>query len=233
MKKRKFVIQPDKEKLWKAVCQEKQGIDPLEMKQDMDMAVDIYGLMQNGRTAAGYYGSLAMFLGKTGNIFFDYQAAAEGKEQSDISCFDKEKMPVMIIAATLGQDIEAEIGRLFRAGDYTVGYLLNLCSDICLMEEIRRLEQELIRSFNVKGLGILGKAEPPEMLSIGSWRECLRRLEEDGDMCITMTESGMMMPEKSLFQIYFLGSSCQAGYKGHVCASCMRRECQYREIGLW
>lgn len=234
MEKGKFVIQPNKEKLWRAVYQEKKGIDLSEMKQDIDRAVAIYGLMQNGRTAVGYYESLEIFLQKTKNVIFEYQTALEGKEKSGISCFhqEKERLPVMVMAATLGRDIEAEIGKLFQDGEYTVGYLLNLCSDICLMEEMSRLEEELIRSLDTKGFGILEKTEPPQMLSIESWRECLQRLKRDGDMCITMTESGMMMPEKSLCQIYFLGSCCQTGYQGHACTNCTRKECQYRGIGL-
>ncbi|WP_297963135.1 vitamin B12 dependent-methionine synthase activation domain-containing protein [uncultured Anaerovibrio sp.] len=139
---------------------------------------------------------------------------------------------VVILTATVGQEIEEKITALFKEGKYTLSLLLDAAATTAVEENANLMEKAISERVNREGYIMKWRFSP----GYGDWPieqqpEMIRTAKAD-TIGIHLTESMMLEPRKSITAIiglYLIEESCPRDTKTHDCSNCTKTDCLARK----
>ncbi len=140
---------------------------------------------------------------------------------------------VILLAATIGDDIESEVTRRFEKGTYASSVLLDAAATTAVEQTADALEKAILPDFARKGYTARWRFSP----GYGDWplehQPELIRLSHAEEIGISLSESLMLVPRKSITAIIGLAKSTgseSTASKHHDCSSCSKLDCSSRQI---
>ena len=140
---------------------------------------------------------------------------------------------VLLLAATVGEEIEQEITRRFEKGVYASSVLLDAAATTAVEQVADALEKAIAPDLSRKGYAMRRRFSP----GYGDWpllqQTELVRLSHAEEIGISLSESLMLMPRKSITAIIGLCKNGKSGSnisnKEHDCAACGKLDCSFRK----
>ena len=138
---------------------------------------------------------------------------------------------VILFAATVGLEIDRYIARYQRFSPtkalllqaYGAERVESLCNAFC-----GEMEKEAAE----KGLNCTARFSPGYGdLPLGAQREFFRLLDCNRQIGISLNESLLMTPSKSVTAIFGIGD-CVGSVRVHKCENCEKTDCQFRRRGM-
>lgn len=139
---------------------------------------------------------------------------------------------VILLAATVGDDIEEDVTRRFNAGEYSMAVLLDAAATAAVEQVADGLEKALAPKMAAKGFGMKWRFSP----GYGDWpleqQPELIRLSSAASIGVGLSSSMMLVPRKSVTAIIGLyrkqeNKEIQHAPKG--CAACSQVNCPSRK----
>lgn len=139
---------------------------------------------------------------------------------------------VILLAATVGDDIEEDVTRRFNGGEYSMAVLLDAAATAAVEQVADGLEKALAPKMAAQGFGMKWRFSP----GYGDWpleqQPELIRLSSAESIGVSLSESMMLMPRKSVTAIiglYRKQGSEPVGHSPNGCAACSQRDCPSRK----
>lgn len=131
-----------------------------------------------------------------------------------------------LFAVTIGQGMELWSAELFRQGEILMGYLVDAAASV-LVESVADLLHDHIESRMLElGLKITNRYSPGYCNWDVSEQHILFSLLPEKFCGITLTDSALMLPVKSVSGIIGIGKNVK--YSKYSCDSCGVKDCTYR-----
>ena len=129
---------------------------------------------------------------------------------------------------SIGHEMSSWSTQLFAEGDYVKGMLVDAIADDYLFQMDRKLEGTVIELCKNKKKGIAGRIEAPKDIPMSIQKEAFLAVhaEKEG---ISIKESYMYDPVKTLCLIYLLDEKETRFSPGHDCAHCENLACKKRQ----
>jgi hypothetical protein len=155
-----------------------------------------------------------------GGTFFTMQKIVAGrmKDAEQAACF----------VCTIGPQMETWAGQLVREGDTVLGHLVDTVASVAVENAAGVLHEHLQRKMREKGLRITNRYSPGYCGWSVSEQHALFSLFPDGFCGITLTESALMKPIKSVSGMIGVGRA--VNYAGYNCERCGKSDCAYRAL---
>ena len=153
-----------------------------------------------------------------GNMFFNMQKIVTSQLKN------AEKAALFV--CTIGLQMEAWSRRLFREGDAVTGHIVDTIASIAVENAASLLHDHIQMKIQEKGLKITNRFSPGYCGWPVSEQHLLFSLLPEGFCGITLTESSLMMPMKSISGI--IGIGAKVNRKAYLCDQCMKKECMFR-----
>ncbi|WP_031513023.1 vitamin B12 dependent-methionine synthase activation domain-containing protein [Desulfofalx alkaliphila] len=151
-----------------------------------------------------------------------------GKDISDHLRYAKK---VCIVAATIGPQLEAEVSKLFKQGEYAAGTILDAVGTDAVEKVADRLQESLKASAMKQGYKL-------------TWRFCsgygdfpvtvqpqLLKAVNAQSIGITVTDSCMLLPQKSIIGVVGFTPGDMDTPVMDKCSHCQAENCAYRNRG--
>ena len=133
-----------------------------------------------------------------------------------------------VLAVTIGPALEEEVSRLFAAGEYTAGLLLDAAGTAAVEQAADAADAFIADQAARRGLKAISRFSP----GYGDWgitdQPAMVELADGGRIDLAVTPSCMLVPRKSVTAVIGLapageknGSACA----GHGCAGCPQTDC--------
>lgn len=143
---------------------------------------------------------------------------------------------VILLAATVGEDIEETVSKRFAKGEYTASVLLDAAATTAVEQIADSMEKAIKPKAAAKGYGMRWRFSP----GYGDWpieqQPELIRLSHASKIGIRLSSSMMLIPRKSITAIIGLykedKSQPKAGNMPHAkgCAACSKTDCPARKL---
>lgn len=137
---------------------------------------------------------------------------------------------VAVMTATAGGAIEQAVTDSFAAGRYAYSLLLDAAGTQAVEQIADEVEKEIGRQAGRMGLTTRWRFSP----GYGDWPLTAQRdiapLAGCDRIGISLTESLMLQPRKSITAVVGLGATAESGEKNHDCAACDKLDCPSRRI---
>lgn len=135
---------------------------------------------------------------------------------------------IVILAATVGEAIDSYTRETFASGDYIRSMIIDNIAVIALNKIMKSFWISLIDDLKGTNIGITKRLSPGE----NEWKiedqkkifECLKGVCKG----ISLTESNMMVPIKSVTAVYGFGKDIGISREEHLCSECRMINCTYR-----
>lgn len=135
---------------------------------------------------------------------------------------------VVILAATVGDSIEAEISAQFAQGNYTQALLLDAAATTAVETAIDQLEAALRQRFQKEGLRLCQRFSP----GYGDWdirvQPRMLVLAQAERIGVSLTESCMLTPRKSVTALIGLTQEAPR-IEARACRDCNLTDCPARK----
>ncbi len=141
---------------------------------------------------------------------------------------------VILLAATIGEEIEAEVTRRFEKGTYASSVLLDAAATTAVEQTADALEKAILPDFVRKGYTARWRFSP----GYGDWplehQPEMIRLSHAEQIGITLSESLMLIPRKSITAVIGLVKNTEEKKSEAVthpferCVTCSRTDCPSR-----
>lgn len=130
---------------------------------------------------------------------------------------------------TIGSTLEQRVSEWFAAGDRLRAVLLDEIGTLALFRLSEQVEQAIRETAAAQGLDASGVLNPgDDGFSLGD-QETVLRLVEGAAINVTATQTGMLLPRKSLSIVLGLGAKMPKWSRGESCARCKSRgRCPHR-----
>lgn len=138
---------------------------------------------------------------------------------------------VVIMSATIGEDIEDQVTRSFEDGKYSFSMLLDAAATTAIEEVADGMEKNIFNVVKRQGLAMTWRFSPgygdwpieqqPEVLSLAHGEE----------IGVFLTEALMLTPRKSITAIiglYYPDKECEKPTGKHDCSQCSKPDCPAR-----
>lgn len=136
---------------------------------------------------------------------------------------------LIIAVSTLGQDFDEISPRTCSGNDLLEVMIFDAMGNAALKDLSRRFWLELAGKYKQEGLGLTRRCSPGE----NGWplqeQEVLFNLLDAGAIGVSLTESLMMKPIKSLSMVYGVTGGSEVSLVNHDCSECNLIKCPYRE----
>ena len=142
---------------------------------------------------------------------------------------------VILLAATVGNDIEEAVSRRFAEGEYTASVLLDAAATTAVEQIADDMEKTIRQKAAAKGYGMRWRFSP----GYGDWpieqQPELLRLSHAEEIGIRLSSSLMLIPRKSITAIIGLykeeknSPACGSLPQVKGCAACGRTDCPARK----
>ena len=146
---------------------------------------------------------------------------------------------VILLSATVGEDIEETVTKRFQRGEYASSVLLDAAATTAVEQIADEMEKAIRPKAVAKGYRMRWRFSP----GYGDWpmeqQPEVVRLSHAGEIGISLSESFMLVPRKSITAIIGLykedvseGASGNDGeHAPRGCAACSRKDCPSRRMG--
>ncbi|MDO8535669.1 MAG: vitamin B12 dependent-methionine synthase activation domain-containing protein [Candidatus Omnitrophota bacterium] len=145
-----------------------------------------------------------------------------------ISGYIKGASHVVIFLVTIGEGIEREAGILTKEKDPLEGYLLDRIGSFAVESLAESVEKKIRRDYSILKKSVSRRYSP----GYCDWRiEEQRILSKELDFSkigVTLNESCMMQPKKSISAIVAIANKGVFNESGSTCGICDRKDCSYR-----
>ena len=129
---------------------------------------------------------------------------------------------------SIGKEMSSWSTRLFAEGDYVKGMLVDAIADDYLFQMDRELEGTAIALCKKNQKGIAGRVEAPKDIPMSVQKEAFLAVDgaKEG---ISIKESYMYDPVKTMCLVYLLDEESSRFSPGHDCAHCDNLSCKKRQ----
>lgn len=159
----------------------------------------------------------AIYLLKDNNFIFDIEKIDKCKKI--VFCF-----------ATIGNTIIDKINSTLHKGDYLEGYLLNEISDELVMNITRQMHQFIKCEAKKDGYNLTKRYSPGECgLDLKYQKTLLDEIKKQTLLDAQLTDSYMIIPEKSTLFMYGVDKNIPETDIDHDCSNCKNSDCTYRK----
>lgn len=131
-----------------------------------------------------------------------------------------------LFICTAGQEIGEKSGKLMKEGDLLKGYIYDVIGSEIAESAAGRMQQHLKAGMEEAGLNVSNRFSPGYCGWDVSEQHKLFSLVPDNFCGITLTDSALMKPVKSISGIIAIGE--EVTYGPYVCNRCDYRDCVYR-----
>ncbi|ORT98850.1 Methionine synthase activation protein [Anaerovibrio sp. JC8] len=139
---------------------------------------------------------------------------------------------VVMLSATVGQEIEDKITSLFKEGKYALSLILDAAATAAVEQNADLMEKAIFEKVSRQGYKMKWRFSP----GYGDWPieqqpEMMRTAKADV-INVHLTESMMLEPRKSITAIiglYLIEGTCPDETKKHNCEACDKTNCLARQ----
>lgn len=135
---------------------------------------------------------------------------------------------ITVAITTLGPGIDEKSASYFQAGDYMRGMIFDCIGSSALNALNRLFWLELVKKVKESGNGITHRLSPGH----NDWdikdQATVFKLLDTGSIGVTLNDSFMMNPVKSLSVVYGIGKGLEISTVDHDCIDCELEDCTYR-----
>ena len=135
---------------------------------------------------------------------------------------------VVFMAATVGEGVEKAGSGAFKRGEYSLGLLIDAAATAAVEQAADELEKLLASEFRSQGLVLTTRFSP----GYGDWdlseQGKVALLAQAGAIGITLTDSLMLEPRKSITAIIGLCREDKAPKTLKGCQNCRKLDCEMR-----
>lgn len=138
---------------------------------------------------------------------------------------------VVVLSATIGEDIENQVTRSFEEGRYSFSVLLDAAATTAIEEVADGMEKNIFSVARRQGLAMTWRFSPgygdwpieqqPEVLSLAHGEK----------IGVSLTEALMLTPRKSITAViglYYPDKECEKTSHKHDCSQCAKTDCPAR-----
>lgn len=131
---------------------------------------------------------------------------------------------------SIGNEIVDVINNYFKNNEYLEGYLLNAIADEIVMSSSRQIYQDIKKLVKRDDYYLTKRYSPGECnLDIKFQTNIMKEINEETKIDAYLTESYMIVPEKSTFFMYGIDKNIPETVIDHDCSQCTRKNCPYRK----
>lgn len=131
---------------------------------------------------------------------------------------------------SIGKEIVNKINEYFFNNDYLEGYLLNELADELVMSSSRQMYQSIKKLVKKDDYNLTKRYSPGECgLDIKFQATVMNELKSETKINAHLTESYMIVPEKSTLFIYGIDKNIPESVIDHDCSQCTREDCPYKK----
>lgn len=138
---------------------------------------------------------------------------------------------VYVMAVTIGEDVEIRSTELFREGNYTAGLLLDAAATTAVEQVADQVNAVIESSAKKLGYKTTWRFSP----GYGDWpletQKALAHLIQTEAIGLTVTDSFLLFPRKSVTAIIGCMSEEFETNTAHGCSSCTQKNCPSRKTG--
>lgn len=135
---------------------------------------------------------------------------------------------ILCLAATVGPDIVQEIDAMFHQGNYSDAILLDAAATTAVEQVADDLEKILKEKYKGQGFEFLPRFSP----GYGDWnltfQKELHRLSGAKEIGVSLTDSCMLEPRKSITAVIGLKPNETTLSKKKSCQTCAKQDCPFR-----
>lgn len=138
--------------------------------------------------------------------------------------------PALFVITTLGREISDWVTNLFEEGNYLAGTLVNAFADTYLLqtsEFLTPIIKEICKDHHV---GIKDRLEAPQNIVMEAQKLAYDITDAQAQLNMSILESYMYDPVKSMCQIFILDESCAEFHMDHSCKECSNLSCKMRRV---
>lgn len=144
-----------------------------------------------------------------------------------LSCATK----VIFLSATVGEAVEQAASDAFAKGEYALGMLIDAAATTAVEQTADELEKLLINKFAKLGFKMTFRFSP----GYGDWdlseQDKVAKLANAEAIGVTLTESLMLMPRKSITAVIGLCPDIMEETPSKGCNKCSKLDCSMRRDG--
>lgn len=134
----------------------------------------------------------------------------------------------VIAVSTLGSKIDKEIKLSFDSGDYLRGMIIDIIGSTAIEYLNKAFWRSLIETVKDSDIGITSRMSPGFAGWDVSQQSKIFQCVDAKQIGITLTESNMMIPQKSTSTVYGFGKGIGITRAEHICSECNMKNCAYR-----
>lgn len=127
-----------------------------------------------------------------------------------------------------GEKISERTQGLMKKGDLILGYALDILANAVVETAMDRIQESLRTSMEEKGLKITNRYSPGYCDWNISEQKKLFKIFPENYLGISLTESSLMIPIKSVSGVIGIGK--EVTYNEYTCNLCDQQDCVYRRI---
>ena len=136
---------------------------------------------------------------------------------------------IVVLCATVGEDIERAVTEHFARGEYTLAVLLDAAATAAVEQTADATEEIIGQTAKKRGLKMRTRFSP----GYGDWplteQRSILPLAGGDKIGVTLTESLMLMPRKSITAVIGLSREPQGIAPVTRCAACNKTDCPSRQ----
>lgn len=141
-----------------------------------------------------------------------------------------EGSPVLYVLTTIGKAISNHSSHLFETGNYLAGLLIDAMADDYLFQMEGELQDTIITMCQNKGFGVKKRVEAPNGIRMEIQRIALETIKSEEETDISIKESFMYDPLKTVCQVFLLEKGSQEYHIQHNCRECPAIHCKRRQV---
>lgn len=137
---------------------------------------------------------------------------------------------VVFSTITVGDAFSKLSTKYFETGDFVKGMLADAIADDALFQADSFMQEQLKTQCVIQGYGVKTRLEPPNEVPIEVQRYIYNKTNAAALTEISILESCMLNPVKSMCIVYILKSNCDEFHMSHDCKKCHSYTCALRNL---
>ena len=135
----------------------------------------------------------------------------------------------LAVLLTVGEAGEQYVHELFAQGEHLRGLLADAMLSAWLFAMDEKIQDELRSYCTRRRLGVAGRRETPHELPGEKLKMICEVLDAERLAGVCVTETYMLVPEKSMCYVLELTDDCERFAAGHDCEKCEKKDCGMRK----
>lgn len=132
---------------------------------------------------------------------------------------------------TVGSEITDWANQLLEEGEYVKGLLADTIANAYLFAMDEALSDQVVALCKERGKGIATRLEAPKNVPIFMQKKILEVTDGTNQAGITINDSMMLHPIKTMGQVYLLNDDTETYQNCHTCEGCKAENCPSRKTG--